>query len=122
MSNKCKIYYGIVVEANGDQRWAGIGSCSMEPIKVEGQKPIGKEPEFCCDNIKHGIEGFLISFYYRLGEEVGLHFNRPEFSYSPRKLIYFCPFCGAKIVFIEHLKLKVIETPITRHEYHYEVV
>lgn len=117
MGKECKIYYGTVVEETVSQRWTEIGSHSMEPIKVEGRDPIGKEPEFCCDSLKAEMKEYRISFYFRLGEEVGLHFNP-----SPGRQINFCPFCGAKIVFEEHLKLKVIETPITRHSYHYEVV
>jgi len=115
MAKDCKIYYGVVV--GPDTTWARKGSVSIEPIKVEGRVPIGKDPEFCCTELENEVKQFRISFYFRLGEETGFQLDR-----SPGKTINFCPYCGDKIIFKEHLKLKVIETPITRHSYHYEVV
>jgi len=116
LGKECKIYYMTVVEEQ-TERWSDVGSHSIEPVKVEGREPLGKQPEFCCPELKAEIDKYNIGFFYRLGKKVGL-----QFPHSPGKNIRFCPFCGAKIVFKEHLKLKVIETPITRHQYHYEVV
>ncbi len=117
MAKKCIIYVATVVNA-GDNRWASLNSKAMEPVKVEEREPIGKDPEFCCPDLNKEMNDFRISFYFRQDEECGLRIS----DFHPGKSINFCPFCGAKIVFKEHLKLKVIETPITRHLYHYEVV
>ncbi len=116
MAKQCKIYYGKVVD-DGGAGWAGNGSCSMEPIKVEGREPLGKDPEFCCAELENEVKNYTIDFYYRQGVECGFHI----IAASPGQTIRFCPFCGAQIVFKEHLKLQVIETPITSHIYHYEV-
>ncbi len=110
MAKKCVIYYATVVES--EYTWNRKGSVSIEPVQVWGEEPLGKVPEFCCTELKDAREYHLVTaggagFYYREALD---------------KKVNFCPFCGAKIVFKEHLKLKVIETPITRNEYHYEEV
>lgn len=117
MVKKCKIYYGVVVEEAIAQKWSSIGSYNMEPIKVETREPLGKEPEFCCEQFKAEFEANNIHFYYRFGEEVGF-----MLIFARDKTIRFCPFCGAEIVFEEHLKLKVVATILKYSSYHYEVV
>ena len=94
---ECKVFYGTVV--NDGDGWVQAGTHEMEPIRVEGQAPLGKPPEFCCADLK---------------QQIDQHF-RVYFSGGPRvvpiKIGYlvidvgsdhihatYCPFCGAKIV------------------------
>jgi len=113
MAKKCTIYYGKVVDSKSD--WATIGSVGVEPIRVEAREPLGKDPEFCCAALAGEINTGHLNYYYRKGEEVGLHISFGE-------TVNYCPYCGARILFVEHLKLKVVETPATHYTNHYEVV
>ena len=117
MSKKCTIYYATVVDAPEESTWSIVGSVGIEPVRVIGEEPLGKDPEFCCKELAAAVNSGNITYYYRAGEETGLHISG-----APGKILNFCPFCGAKIVFKEHLKLKVIAVPVTIHEHHYEVV
>ena len=116
MSKECKIYYATVVEES-ESKWASKGSVSIEPVKVVGREPLGKDPEFCCMDLEDEVNKYNITYYFRLGEETGFQMGG-----SPGKAVHFCPFCGARIIFKEHLKLRVVETTHTAYSYHYEVV
>ena len=120
MGKECKLYYGIVVESGGFS-WARQGSKSIEPIKVETQEPLGKEPEFCCKDFEDAFHDDCIHIN-RVNSEFTLVIS-PNLQYMPlkEKAIKYCPFCSAKIILIEDLHLKVIQTPIERHTYHLEI-
>ena len=109
---ECTLYFATVVEASGE--WSTRDKKEIEPVKVEGRAPLGKQPEYCCEDIKDGIERRLVSI---AGDGIRLI----HWSGNSDKYIHFCPFCGAKIVLKPHLKLKEIKEPITWHQYHYEL-
>lgn len=114
MAKKCTIYYATVVNSDAFD-WSKPVKHHMEPVKVEGRDPLGKQPEFCCEDLRDAMGNFTLSFSF-FKSEMSLNFGNNPLA---RNGVHFCPFCGAKILFKEHLKLKVIETPITRHTYHY---
>ena len=98
----CIIYYGTIVETVGN--WAVLGAQMEEPVSVEGQRPLGRPPDFCCEKFKVAYDDFDLSFSSRVGIVLSSHRSKPD-SY-----ISFCPYCGAKIVLLEDLKLRVIKT------------
>lgn len=115
---KCKIYYGTVVE--GDSSWSPKGSKTVEPVRVSGYAPFGKEPDFCCKTLEHfWKEQYQI--YFRENYK-----NKPVVQmqsvggFPGTMNINYCPFCGAEIILIEHLKLRVIEEEEIRKTYHYQ--
>ena len=116
MAKKCTIYYAMVVIS--EFNWSRPNTHHIEPVGVEGREPLGKAPESCCDELMKSIEE---TRYLSLSANSLGVFNHSSHWGSNILGFNYCPFCGAKIVFKEHLKLKVIETPITRHQYHYEV-
>lgn len=103
MSRECKIYYGTVVSEEG-KGWARLGSHVQEPIKAENRDPLGKLPEFCCNKFGEAWDNYLLIFY---PEPPGIRLRDPLYR-DPG--VYFCPFCGAKIILLEDLKLLVVKT------------
>lgn len=120
MGKECKLYYSVVVDSGG-YGWAPQGSKSVEPIKVEEQEPLGREPEFCCKDFEEAFHGDCIHSN-RVNAEFALVISH-SFDHRPfeEKTIKYCPFCSAKIILIEDLHLKVIQTPIERHIYYLEI-
>ena len=120
MRKECKLYYGVIVDSGGFS-WASQGSRSVEPVRVETKEPLGREPEFCCKDFEEAFHDDCIHIN-RVSSEFTLVIS-PNFQYMPlkEKPIKYCPFCSAKIILIEDLHLKVIRTPIERHEYHLEI-
>ena len=121
MGKECKLYYGVIVDSGG-YSWGRQGSKSIEPIKVETQEPLGKEPEFCCKDFEDAFHSDCIHIN-RVNSEFALVIS-PVWQYTPSKEmpIKYCPFCSAKIILIEDLHLKVIQTSIERYQYHLEIV
>ena len=118
---KCTIYYATVVVAGG--HWTSVGSISLEPVRVEEREPLGKEPEFCCDEFAEALNKHMLLFSVK---EPKVELTRNSGGWisgsDNTQGIHFCPFCGAKIVCVSHLKLREISEPITRHVYHLEIV
>ena len=122
MSNKCKIYYGTVVNEDGDN-WAKLGSHEVEPIKMEGREPIiGKSPEFCCTGFEKAWQSRWLLYFSsdsnRGQIEIKLRSNGPGLQQDLK--VCFCPFCGAKIILLENLKLRVMQTTRTVKSYYME--
>jgi hypothetical protein len=120
MSKICKIYYGTVINEDGDN-WAGKGTHNVEPIKVEGEYPLGKSPDFCCEKFEAAWRQLSLFGFFSDSIAAIVEVRLYAMSYSPMK-ISFCPFCGGEIVLIENLKLKAIRTPRTINEYYFEIV
>lgn len=97
---ECRIYYATVIETQG--RWARMGEKHLEPVQVEGRPPLGKAPELCCEDLKAATESFTLHIG---GEHIGLQGVSSHFIVK----INFCPFCGAKIVYIPDLKLEAVK-------------
>ena len=105
----CKIYYATVIEA--EETWAIKGEKCVEPVRVEGRQPLGKEPEFCCEDLKAATKSWNLS----IGDEhISIAGYFPKFNFD------FCPFCGAKIVYISDLKLKTIKYTQFHDSYYFE--
>jgi len=120
MSNKCKIYYGIIVNESGDD-WAKLGYYMEEPVKVEGRDPIGKSPEFCCEYFAGIYTQGYFSFYSHPIPTIKLSWRNHYMGGDGPPAINFCPFCAAKIIMLEDLKLNVVKTPCTVASYHVEI-
>ena len=117
MGKKCIIYYGTVVDSGGF-RWARQDSHFIEPIKVEGRDPMGKETEFCCDELRDEMNNYnLFSYDFHCKKQMSLQMAS---SNHLSRAIRFCPFCSARIIFREDMKLKVLETTHSVSEYHFE--
>ncbi len=116
---KCVFYYATVVSVDGGT-WGKVGEQCIEPLRVEEREPLGKEPNFCCEDLKHAKENHALYFSFTDDGKACLRWNC-SYSYSQPVDFNFCPFCSAQIVFVEHLKVKVVEVPVTLHTYHYEV-
>ena len=97
---KCKIYYATVVRSEGS--WARVGEKVPEPVRVEGRSPLGKVPEFCCEAMRLACDSPTL---YIEGEHITIR----EFDSHAVSNINFCPFCGAKIVFIPNLRLQAVK-------------
>lgn len=116
---KCIIYYSTVVDA-GEGRWARQGEHQVEPSGGFGGDPRGKEPEFCCSTLASEME--KLNFSFQPGSD------KTPMALQVRSMpyggpgIFYCPFCGAKIIFKENLKLKVVETTVPRKTYTFEEV
>ena len=116
MPRQCVIYYGTVVNEEGDG-WAEKGSHSQEPIKVEGQEAFGKEPEFCCDGFgKAMAESAIVFMPYHPQLQLSRGWNLKALEV----VLHFCPFCGAEVSLKEDLKLKVVAEQRVIYAYHYE--
>ena len=107
----CKVYYATV---------AAIGNKMNEPIRVEGQEPLGKLPEFCCKDLEDAVEASIFAaggdsmYVYKWVNNCG----------RPWRDIKFCPFCGAEIVYESDLTVRVVKAIRTHsHEsHHYEKI
>ena len=111
---KCKIYYATVIESEGT--WAGKDEKNVEPVTTLNRPPLGKEPEFCCEELKAAME-----------QSWGIDMRDDHLEISPHGSnnpirINFCPLCGAKIVFIPNLKLKVCKYKQTYDAHYFEEV
>ena len=112
----CKIYYATVVDSAGF-KWAQQGDHMMEPVRVEGREPLGKQPKFCCEELRDANNESRSCYFH--SDENGM--NLRLYSLSTYSInIHFCPFCGSLIIFKENLKLKVLETTHSVRTYHYE--
>jgi hypothetical protein len=112
MQKQCIFYYATVVSTDKD-KWAEIGDHPIEPIRMEGEMPLGKNPDFCCAEMETTIKDRLI-YYPAGGKEPHL-----QFASIGEKQIRFCPFCAAEVIFRENLKVRVtgINRIITSHRY-----
>lgn len=119
MSNKCKIYYGTVVNEDGEH-WVRVGAHLQEPVKVEGREPLGKPPEFCCKEFEESWHRYL--YFYSASNrgqiEIKLRSNGPGLKEDLK--VCFCPFCGARIILQENLKLRAMKTTHTVDTYYIE--
>ena len=113
-------YYAICIEGNN---WTATGNEILEPIHVEGQEPFGRDPEFCCDELREQLKWERRDWFAPRREwEPGMGLVWVDQQYKERR-IRFCPFCGERVAFVHHLDLKVIETKrtIERTASHYEI-
>lgn len=111
----CVFYYSTVVDA-GAGKWFKVGEHILE---IEGVWN-GKDPVFCCANLKEAYEVGCFHFIASMeGEVLALQVSLGN--RRPTKF-YFCFFCGAKITFEENLKLKVEETTVEQKTYCFEEV
>ena len=117
---RCVIYYSTVVE-DGENSWARNGSHNMEPVKVESEEPLGKQPEFCCKDLKEAVDTFRVTFHDSYDDKT-MKLYTSQGGYRQDVDLNFCPFCGAKITFKENLKLKVVETTVPRKTYAFQEV
>jgi len=119
-AKKCTIYYATTV---GGNRWSAEGEKHIEPVCVEGSVALGKEPDWCCDALKVALGCHAWSDLYFAGSDV-----EPKFRFRLNmvdvhgQIVEYCPFCGAQIQLKAHLNLRVVETPRTVHDNHYEEV
>ncbi len=119
MSKQCRIYYGTVVNEDGGN-WAIKGSHELEPIRVEGRSPFGREPEFCCAEFAKVWTTHYFSFHSVTGHEEPTVSFYPRYGSQQPMKITLCPFCGAQILCIEDLKLRAIKITVTRTIYNLE--
>ena len=123
MGKVCRFYYGTVINEEGDT-WIPKYSHHIEPVWVWGEDPLGKNPEYCCEDMKYALENSLLTT--RTDFPPALAFIRRSgpgpSGYSDDHAIHFCPFCRAEMEFREHLKLKVIAVSRTILDYHYEAI
>ena len=120
-------YFYRVIETVGAQHWGQVNETGSEPIKFEGQPPLGKEPDYCCEGLKkattweNGNFSWISSHTRGDGRVLAIQSQGNE---NQDRSINFCPFCGAKIVHQEHLKVRSVQQQetITRGVYRFEVV
>ena len=109
------IYYGVIKE--GTER-TPESTCVVEPVRVEGQEQIGREPDFCCKTMQESYEGYDFQVTcWRMKEPIMNLCSR--FGSSSFKQIFYCPYCGKEIKFKSNTKLRAIERqrPITESWY-----
>ncbi len=113
----CTIYYATVVDVPG---WPN-GDSRVEPLCVEGEEPLGREPDLCCEVMKAQYnQGVRVQG----GHDGAIPFLVPSVSHPDHAFrLEHCPFCGAKVEFRKHLDVKVVKTLVEtpRYDHHYEV-
>lgn len=115
MSNQCTFHYSIIMESHDE--YPKVGSKLVEPVSVEDREPLGKEPDFCCENMKKALDDYSLYVRGFQGTIALLFRDNPNL---PSVGICYCPFCGANIVFSENLKLRVCKTTRTIDNRYYE--
>ena len=112
---KCKIFYATVVES--DHKWAIVGQKNVEPIEQQGYPQLGKPPDYCCEKLRDAIQALSLGL-----DAKGIYFT-PIPYHASSLYIKYCPFCGAEILCVADLRLRVVKynyTPEPREEYRFE--
>jgi len=81
-------------------------------------EPKGKSPDSCCSSFANGMRES--NFWFQDSSD-----KRPSLQVRTHQgllEIRYCPFCGAKIIFKENLKLRVVETTVPRKTYNFEKI
>lgn len=102
-------YYAVCVKGNS---WTPTGYKEIEPLRVEGEEPMGLDPVWCCDQLRNAFDWqnswMMQSHPWVQDIRVMLRLAQGE---AP---IRFCPFCGEEIILTHHLDVEVIEMPAVR--------
>lgn len=115
MPKPCVFYYATLVEADA-KSWAKVGSFEMEPVAQKDREPIGKPPDFCCEEMVGVSKTSVIT--------VGFSAAGPKLvirGESQARIISFCPFCGASI-FQQNTKLRAVNITQSVETYYLEKV
>ncbi len=111
-----KFFYAEVKKGNN---WTSVGETMIEPIAVESQESIGREPEWCCSVFKEAVgAGWRGPFLFRNGRDakpptVALQHSGDRIEVP----ILFCLFCGVRIEIVKHLDLAVETFEVVRPAY-----